>query len=271
VLLLALALWYATVLFVDQCMTLLIDVIAAGERPYKCMMCAKTFNQKGALQIHLMKHTGDRPYLCEFCPSAFSQRGNLRAHIQVLVWKLLLQVTFTGVRLTFNVSSTFFFSELVLICWECDCCRECILRREDRSLSTVNSAAVCSENWAAWMLTWAAFMLTIRYDACAQTFVLQFTEFSDVTQVACLFSLTPGMTLMSTFPPHSAAWLHSIRLLLASSFPPPFVASITALCRKLFHYVQSAMYNLMWMIIIAWKWWFFFLQFSLYWRITWLW
>jgi len=60
-------------------------VPGAGERPYKCLMCAKAFNQKGALQIHLMKHTGDRPYQCEFCPSAFSQRGNLRAHIQVYI------------------------------------------------------------------------------------------------------------------------------------------------------------------------------------------
>jgi len=56
---------------------------AAGEKPYKCNQCEKAFNQKGALQIHLMKHTGDRPYQCEFCPSKFSQRGNLRAHIQV--------------------------------------------------------------------------------------------------------------------------------------------------------------------------------------------
>jgi len=47
------------------------------------MKCEKAFNQKGALQIHLMKHSGDKPYHCDFCPSAFSQRGNLRAHIQV--------------------------------------------------------------------------------------------------------------------------------------------------------------------------------------------
>lgn len=54
-----------------------------GEKPYKCHVCEKAFNQKGALQIHLTKHTGDKPYQCGFCPSMFSQKGNLRAHIQV--------------------------------------------------------------------------------------------------------------------------------------------------------------------------------------------
>jgi len=60
----------------------------AGERPFKCIMCQKAFNQKGALDIHLMKHSGDRPHQCEFCPSAFSQKGNLRAHIKVCDWSL---------------------------------------------------------------------------------------------------------------------------------------------------------------------------------------
>jgi len=79
----------------DVNVDLITYVVAVGERPYKCMMCTKAFNQKGALQIHVMKHTGDRPYQCEFCPSAFSQRGNLRAHIQVLVWTLLARITFS--------------------------------------------------------------------------------------------------------------------------------------------------------------------------------
>ena len=54
-----------------------------GERPYKCTACDKAFNQKGALQVHMTRHTGERPHMCDFCPSTFSQKGNLRAHIQV--------------------------------------------------------------------------------------------------------------------------------------------------------------------------------------------
>lgn len=54
-----------------------------GERPFSCSMCTKTFNQKGALQIHMAKHTGEKPHMCDFCPMTFAQKGNLRAHIQV--------------------------------------------------------------------------------------------------------------------------------------------------------------------------------------------
>ena len=56
---------------------------SAGERPFKCSQCEKTFNQKGALQIHMSTHTQEKPYACEFCPATFAQKGNLRAHIQV--------------------------------------------------------------------------------------------------------------------------------------------------------------------------------------------
>ena len=56
---------------------------SSGERPFKCAICNKAFNQKGALQIHMSGHTGDKPHSCDFCPATFSQKGNLRAHIQV--------------------------------------------------------------------------------------------------------------------------------------------------------------------------------------------
>jgi len=58
---------------------------------------------------------------------------------------------------------------LVVIRRGCNCCRECTHRREEPSRSSVKSAVVCSENWAAWMLTWAASMPTIRYAACTRT------------------------------------------------------------------------------------------------------
>lgn len=60
-----------------------------GERPFKCIECDRAFNQKGALRIHMSKHTGLKPHPCDFCPMSFAQRGNLRAHIQVK-WNTVL-------------------------------------------------------------------------------------------------------------------------------------------------------------------------------------
>ena len=73
--------------------------VHTGERPFACLMCRKSFNQKNALQvrragprslyspplhmqIHMKKHTGERPHVCPFCQYAFSQKGNLKTHIQ---------------------------------------------------------------------------------------------------------------------------------------------------------------------------------------------
>ena len=56
--------------------------VLAGERPFKCEVCSKGFNQSNALKIHLRKHRGERPYQCIYCTMAFTQKGNLKTHIR---------------------------------------------------------------------------------------------------------------------------------------------------------------------------------------------
>lgn len=53
-----------------------------GERPFRCSLCEKAFNQKSALQVHLKKHTGERPYKCEHCAMGFTQKSNMKLHVR---------------------------------------------------------------------------------------------------------------------------------------------------------------------------------------------
>ena len=53
-----------------------------GERPFKCCVCGKAFNQKNALDIHIKRHSGEKPHICQYCMAAFTQRGNLKTHIR---------------------------------------------------------------------------------------------------------------------------------------------------------------------------------------------
>lgn len=54
----------------------------AGERPFKCTQCDKAFNQKSALQVHMVKHTGKKPFKCEVCGIRFTQKSNMKHHMK---------------------------------------------------------------------------------------------------------------------------------------------------------------------------------------------
>lgn len=55
---------------------------SAGERPFKCSQCDKAFNQKSALQVHMVKHTGKKPFKCEVCSISFTQKSNMKHHMK---------------------------------------------------------------------------------------------------------------------------------------------------------------------------------------------
>ena len=52
-------------------------------RPYGCLQCNKTFQQKHHLVGHQRTHTGERPFPCRYCGKGFSQRGCLSVHMRI--------------------------------------------------------------------------------------------------------------------------------------------------------------------------------------------
>uniref|UniRef100_G1KUR4 Zinc finger protein 397 n=1 Tax=Anolis carolinensis TaxID=28377 RepID=G1KUR4_ANOCA len=51
-----------------------------GEKPYKCLLCEKSYNQRSSLVIHERSHMGEKPYTCLECGKSFSQKATLVLH-----------------------------------------------------------------------------------------------------------------------------------------------------------------------------------------------
>jgi len=50
------------------------------EKRYKCDVCQKGFDYRGALKRHMCTHTGEKPFTCDVCHKGCTQRSNLKTH-----------------------------------------------------------------------------------------------------------------------------------------------------------------------------------------------
>ncbi|XP_022450394.1 zinc finger protein 75A-like isoform X1 [Delphinapterus leucas] len=54
--------------------------IHTEEKPYKCEQCDKRFRWRSDLNKHLTTHQGVKPYKCSWCGKSFSQNSHLHTH-----------------------------------------------------------------------------------------------------------------------------------------------------------------------------------------------
>ncbi|XP_077571948.1 zinc finger and BTB domain-containing protein 26-like [Stigmatopora nigra] len=65
--------------------------VHAGIKPFHCKICGKTFTQKCSLLDHLNLHSGDKPHRCNYCDMMFAHKPVLRKHLKQIHGKNSLE------------------------------------------------------------------------------------------------------------------------------------------------------------------------------------
>ena len=53
----------------------------AGEKPYLCVKCLKSFVSSGVLKAHIRTHAGVKEYICSLCNMMFTTNGSMKRHM----------------------------------------------------------------------------------------------------------------------------------------------------------------------------------------------
>jgi KRAB domain-containing zinc finger protein len=64
--------------------------LQSDEKPFKCPVCTKSFNQNSDLVRHIRVHTGEKLLACSLCKKTFSSSSYLCLHTRVSPVVILL-------------------------------------------------------------------------------------------------------------------------------------------------------------------------------------